>query len=140
MARDDLLVIVGCGRLGSFLADRLSQAGSSVVVVDIRKEAFSLLSPDYSGFKIEGDAGEVEVLRRAKLDKAGVLMAVTGDDNLNIFVSQWARRVFGVPRAVARIYDIRRQQFYCNQQVETLSPTAIVAEEFLEQVQEAAPE
>ncbi|MDK2848323.1 MAG: trk/ktr system potassium uptake protein, partial [Desulfuromonadales bacterium] len=69
------VVIVGCGRLGSMLAGLLSEAGCSVVVIDINESAFDLLTAEFSGFRIVGDAVEIEILRAAKTDRADCLLA-----------------------------------------------------------------
>jgi trk system potassium uptake protein TrkA len=74
------VVVVGCGRLGSLLANQLSQVGSSVVVIDRDETALEMLAPEFSGFRITGDAVEMEVLQAAKVHKAGCLLAVTEDD------------------------------------------------------------
>jgi len=57
------IVIVGCGRLGAHLANHLSRDGHSVVAIDTEDRAFGNLSPEYSGFKVEGDATELAVLQ-----------------------------------------------------------------------------
>ncbi|MEZ4529301.1 MAG: NAD-binding protein, partial [Desulfobacterales bacterium] len=61
------IVIIGCGRLGSHLANRLSGAGHSVVVIDRNEDTFSSLSADFSGFRLTGDATQISVLKQAKL-------------------------------------------------------------------------
>jgi trk system potassium uptake protein TrkA len=58
------VVIVGRGRLGSYLASQLSQDGHSVVVTDHDGKALEALHQEYGGFRIEGDAAERPVLRR----------------------------------------------------------------------------
>ena len=130
------VVVVGCGRLGSLLAGLLSQAGSSVVVIDRNEAAFELLSPEFSGFRITGDAVEMEVLKVAKAHKAGCLLAVTEDDNVNLMVAQVAHEVFNVPRVMARVFDPRREQVYREFGIETISPTKLTANAFLAAVQE----
>ena len=45
------VVIVGCGRLGSHLANQLSRAGHSIVVIDADASTFDNLSSDFSGFR-----------------------------------------------------------------------------------------
>ncbi|WP_305041777.1 potassium channel family protein [Geoalkalibacter sp.] len=130
----DLVVIVGCGRLGALLAGRLSQAGRRVVVIDRREEAFNLLPAEFSGFRVTGDAVEHEVLRAADLAKAGCLIAVTQKDTLNLMVAQVARLVFAVPRVLARVYDPRKEVFYQRFGIETVSPTELTADALVEAV------
>jgi trk system potassium uptake protein TrkA len=59
------VVVVGCGRLGSTIANTLSQVGESVVVIDRDERTFADLSGEFSGFRITGDAAELAVLRQA---------------------------------------------------------------------------
>ncbi|AMV70943.1 hypothetical protein JCM30471_27630 [Desulfuromonas carbonis] len=125
------VVVVGCGRLGSLLAGQLSQVGSSVVVIDREEAAFALLAPEFSGFRITGDAVEMEVLQAAKVHKAGCLLAVTEDDNVNLMVAQVAHEVFKVPRVMARVFDPRRETIYREFGIETVSPTKLSAEALL---------
>jgi len=49
------VIVAGCGRLGSYIANRLSEAGHSVVIIDPEENAFSRLSDEFSGFRVEGD-------------------------------------------------------------------------------------
>jgi trk system potassium uptake protein TrkA len=130
------VVVVGCGRLGSLLANQLSQVGSSVVVIDRDETALEMLAPEVSGFRITGDAVEMEVLQAAKVHKAGCLLAVTEDDNVNLMVAQVAHEVFQVPRVMARVFDPRREAIYREFGIETVSPTRLSADFLLAALQE----
>ncbi|MBN1140178.1 MAG: TrkA family potassium uptake protein [Deltaproteobacteria bacterium] len=127
----DYTVVVGCGRVGSLLADLLSRAGGSVVVIDREEAAFELLSPEFSGFRIVGDAVEMEVLRAAKVEKADCLLAVTKDDNVNLMAAQVAREIFQIPKVLVRIVDPQRERLYREFGLETISPTRLTANAFL---------
>lgn len=130
------IIVVGSGLLGSYLAGRLSQEGHAVVVIDIRPDALESLPAEYSGFRIEGDATEYALLREAKTDQADLVIATTREDNVNLMVAQMARRVFKVPRVMARVFDPRRQEVYRLLGVETVSPTVIAGELILKAVAE----
>jgi trk system potassium uptake protein TrkA len=125
------IVIIGCGRLGSHLANQLSRVGHSVVVIDKDEAAFKELSPDFSGFRIEGDATQIGVLNEAKLKRADVLFAVTHEDNVNLMAAQVARKMFHVPQVLARVFDPRREQVFEQLGVKTICPTSVAAEMFL---------
>lgn len=131
MAADLFIVIVGCGRLGSHLANNLSRQSHGVVVIDFDEGAFGNLSPEYSGFKVEGDATELAVLRQAKMDKADLVIATTRDDNVNLMVAQVAKTQFGVARVLARVFEPRRDEIYRRLSVETVCPTSVAAEMFM---------
>lgn len=124
------VVVVGCGRLGSHIATELSKAGNNVVVVDRSKEAFDLLSSDFSGFQVIGDATEQEVLRDARIAEADVLSAVTDNDNDNLMVAQVAKEIFGVERVLARVSDPVKGEVYQKLGLRILCPTMISAEAF----------
>jgi trk/ktr system potassium uptake protein len=138
MGNSRYIVIVGCGRLGSHLANRLSRGGHSVVVIDRDEATFGDLSPDFSGFRVGGDATRMAVLKEAKLSKADVLIATTHDDNVNLMVAQVARRVFGVSHVLARVFDPKRQEVYAQMGIDTICPTSVAAEMFLDAVARGA--
>jgi trk system potassium uptake protein TrkA len=125
------VVIVGCGRLGSHLANQLSHVGHSVVVIDKDDATFNDLSADFSGFRVQGDATQMAVLKEAKLKRADVFFATTHEDNVNLMVAQVARKVFQVPHVLARVFDPRRQQVFDRLGIETICPTSVAAEMFL---------
>ena len=125
------IVIVGCGRLGSGLANQLSRIGHSVVVIDSNEDTFNDLSSDFSGFRIVGDAAQLTVLKEAKLKDADVFFATTHGDNANLMVAQVARKLFNVPQVLARVFDPRREQVYKQLGIETICPTSVAAEMFL---------
>ncbi len=100
-------IIVGCGRLGSELAYRLFQAGHTVSIVDLDEKAFSKLPADFNGKFNEGEALNRDVLRRAGIENAESLAAVTNSDVLNAVVGHIARTVYNVPNVVVRNYDPR---------------------------------
>lgn len=124
------IVIVGCGRLGSSLANDLSADGHRVIVVDHREHAFDKLSAAFSGFKIVGDAVELQTLKTAEIEKADCLFATTTSDNTNLMVAQVAKAMFDVSLVVARVYDPQREAVYSEFGVETISPTKLSADAF----------
>lgn len=134
MKNSKYIVVVGCGRLGSLLANRLSRDGNSVVVIDPVETTLDDLSPDFSGFRINGDATHMAVLKAAKLKNADVLIATTSEDNVNLMVAQVAQKVFRVPHVLARVFDPRREEIYAQLGIDTICPTSLAAGIFLEAV------
>ena len=125
------IVVVGCGRLGSMLASRLSSQGNSVVVIDPHESSFSNSSSDFSGFQITGDASEIEILRSAKVGQADCVLAVTDKDNINLMVAQVARNVFQIGIVIARVFDPAREKIYRDFGIATISPTQLSADAFM---------
>jgi trk system potassium uptake protein TrkA len=135
--KDLYIIVVGCGRLGSFLANSLSNEGHSVVVIDANVNAFDALTADqFSGFRVEGDATELAVLKQAKIDKADVVIGATDDENVNIMTAQIAKKTFKVPKVLVRIFDPNKESF-CNAiGVESVCPTSMAAEKMIASLNE----
>jgi trk system potassium uptake protein TrkA len=106
------IVIMGCGRVGSTLANRLESKGHQVAIIDQDGDAFRRLSSGFSGITVAGVGFDREVLIQAGIEKADAFAAVSSGDNSNIISARLARETFGVKRVVARIYDQRRAEVY----------------------------
>ncbi len=128
----DYIIVVGCGRLGSLLASRLSGEGNSVVVIDQSSSAFKGLSSAFSGFEVEGDATELATLETAKIKQADCLLAVTNQDNINLMVAQVAKNIFNIPTVLARVFDPKREELYGEFGIETISPNQLSADCFFQ--------
>lgn len=126
------IIIVGCGRLGSILANRLSKEGHSVVVIDRDANAFRKLSADFSGYQIHSNTVEIAALREAQIEKADCLLATTDRDNVNMMVAQIARTIFHVPVVLARVYEPAHEFIYHELDVKIISPTHLAATAFLD--------
>jgi trk system potassium uptake protein TrkA len=126
------IVILGCGRVGSTLANKLDQAGHTVSVIDFSSDSFQRLSSDFGGETILGNGVDEEVLIRAGIKEADAFAAVTNGDNRNIMASQIAKEIFNVNKVVCRIYDPIREETYHELGLETISPTIIGAQMFFD--------
>jgi trk system potassium uptake protein len=119
------IIIVGCGSSGAYLANRMSREGHSLVVIDSNSEAFENLSVAFSGFRVEGDATELAVLRQAKIDRADLVIAAATDDNVNLMVAQVAKKFFRVPRVIARAFKPDRENIYQALGIDAICPTTL---------------
>jgi len=99
------LIVVGCGRVGAELCYHLFKRAHQVVVVDIDKQSFNRLHPDFRGRTLEGEGLAEGVLERAGIREADGLAAVTNSDTLNAVVAHAARTIYNVQNVVARNYD-----------------------------------
>ncbi|RYG69734.1 TrkA family potassium uptake protein [bacterium] len=125
------ILIVGCGRVGSRLAQRLENEGNEVIVIDQDRESFASLGGDFRGATFHGSGLEIPMLRRAGAGSVDALVAVTGGDNRNLMIVQMAKTEFSTKRAIARLKDPIRAAKYRDIGVETICVTTIV-EGFLE--------
>jgi len=100
------IVIVGAGKVGTFIAEDLVGNGHEVVVVerDHHQVERRRVAPGLGSISwVVADACEISELARAEPERADVLLAVTGDDEDNLVASLLAKQEFGVPRVIARV-------------------------------------
>jgi trk system potassium uptake protein TrkA len=102
------------------------------VVIDINANTFDALTAEaFSGFRIEGDATELAVLKQAKIAKADVVIGATHDENVNIMAAQIAKNRFKVPKVLVRIFDPNKESFCKAIGVECVCTTSIAAEKMI---------
>lgn len=99
------VIVVGCGRVGAELAHRLYRCGHQVAVVDQVGTAFDNLPLDFRGRTVQGEVMRQDVLRRAGIEQAQGLAAVTNSDSINAVIAHVAHSLYGVPNVVVRNYD-----------------------------------
>jgi trk system potassium uptake protein len=127
-------VIVGCGRVGSVLADAFDRAGHQVIVLDTKTSAFDRLPGAFKGAAIRGDGTDEDTLRRAGADGADVFIALTEGDNRNVMSAQLAIEALGARQVLAKINDPLRASAYAELGIATLCRTNLMAraiDEFL---------
>jgi trk system potassium uptake protein TrkA len=117
------IIIVGCGRNGSGLAQALSKAGHAVTVIDSDETAFSKLGANFKGKTIEGVGFDHDILKAAKIDRTDALAAFTSSDESNAVIARIAREIYHVPKVVARLYDREKAEIYRRLGIQTLSST-----------------
>ena len=126
------VVIMGCGRVGAWLARLLDSDGHQVTVLDtdaysFRRLRFPGLLNDFKGTALVGNGIDQEALKKAGIEHTDVFFALTQGDNRNIMASQIAKHIFQVPRVICRIYDPLREELYRTLGLETISPTVVFA-------------
>jgi trk system potassium uptake protein len=100
------VLIIGAGKVGSFIAADLRAADHEVVIVEQNRAHLARVHdrPDLAGVEwVVADACEVSQLALAEPERADVFVAVTGDDEDNLVSSLLAKQEFAVPRVLARV-------------------------------------
>jgi trk system potassium uptake protein TrkA len=128
------VVIMGCGRLGSTLAQNLDRRGHSVAVIDQNADAFRRLPAEFSGTTVTGIGFDRDVLREAGIERADAFAAVSSGDNSNIISARLARETYGVSRVIARIYDARRALVYERLGIPTVATIRWAADRMMKQL------
>jgi len=121
------VIIVGCGRVGSELAKLLSAEGHNVVIIDRNHSAFDRLGNTFNGLTLVGNSFDLGLLKQAGIEKADAFCAVTNGDNTNLISAQVAKKIFNVPKVIARIYDPQRAYIYTALGLDIISGTILFA-------------
>jgi trk system potassium uptake protein TrkA len=122
------LLIVGCGRVGSAIANRMAADGHDVSVIDEDAEALQRLPESWPGRFVHGHGLDLDVLVDAGIEDADAAVIATDGDNTNIVISQVAQKRFDCPCVIARILDPARAAFYSSQGLHTVCATSAAIE------------
>ncbi len=98
------ILIIGCGKVGSTLAAQLNEEGNNITVIDTDPELVSDLADSLDVMGITGNGATLTVQREAGIEKADLLIAVTGSDELNLLCCLVAK-LAGNCLTIARIKD-----------------------------------
>ncbi len=129
------IVIVGAGRIGFYLAQKLIHDKHAVTVIEKDKTRCEGISQNLDAMVINGDGCEPRYLEDAQVARADVVAAVTADDEDNLIVCQLAKEVFGVRRTVARVNNPRNEHVFNELGVDVpVNSTTIIAKIIEEEV------
>ena len=106
------VIICGAGRVGYGLASRLAAENNTVTVVDLSSELIRQITTDLDVRGIVGHGSHPEILKRAGIENADMIIAVTYSDEVNMIACQVAHSLFDVPTKVARV---RAQSYLANE-------------------------
>jgi trk system potassium uptake protein TrkA len=126
------ILVVGAGRVGSTVAKWALADGHEVSVLDEDPLSHERLDNELDtsweeagGRFTVGTALEIDALTEAGIAEAHVFIASTDGDNTNLVVAQLARRRYGVDKVIVRVLDPRRAEWYREEGLETICPTAV---------------
>lgn len=125
------VVVMGCGRVGTLIAQRLEKAGHSVAIIDQNRESFRRLGANFDGTTVTGVGFDRDTLLEAGIDRADAFAAVSNGDNSNILAARVARETYGVKNVVARIYDPGRAEIYQRLGIPTVATVIWTADQIL---------
>jgi len=128
------VVIMGCGRVGSSLANELESAGHSVAIIDQSRDAFRRLGSNFQGTTVTGVGFDRDTLVEAGIEKAEAFAAVSNGDNSNILAARVARETYGVKNVVARIYDPGRAEIYQRLGIPTVATVLWTSDQILRRI------
>jgi len=106
------MIVVGAGKVGWNLARELIDKGHEVTVIESKPSRYATVEEELEHAVHYGDGSELWVLERAGIERADMMIAVTGDDEDNILICQVAREKYGVERVIARCNNPRNLQHF----------------------------
>jgi trk system potassium uptake protein TrkA len=106
------VLIVGAGKVGWNLARELLGKGHELTVIESDPGRYATVEDELEHAVQYGDGSELWVLERGGIERADMVIAVTGDDEDNILICQVAREKYGVERVIARCNNPRNLQHF----------------------------
>ena len=122
------IVIVGAGKIGFNLAQKLIADKHIVTVIEKDKTRCEGMAQNLNTMVINGDGCDPKYLEDAEVGRADVIAAVTADDEDNLVICQLAKEVFKVRRTVARVNNPRNEHIFAELGVDVpINSTTIIA-------------
>src|SRR5437667_3551223 len=105
-------MIAGGGKVGWNLARELMDKGHEVTLIEGDRERYLTVEEELEHAIQYGDATELWVLERAGIVRADMVIAVTGDDEDNMLISQVAKEKYLVEHTIARVNNPRNLEHF----------------------------
>jgi trk system potassium uptake protein TrkA len=97
------------------------------VVIDKDQKSLERLGRTFNGIALVGNGFDWELLKTAGIEKADAVCAVTNSDNTNLVTAQVAKKIFKIPKVIARVYSPERANIYRALGLDIISGTILVA-------------
>ncbi len=97
------IIVIGGGKVGFYLCKTLIEHGHQPLIIEKNKQTCEYLSNQLDISTINADGSTIEALTSANASKADSVIAVTGQDQDNLISCQLAKKIFHVPKTVARV-------------------------------------
>jgi trk system potassium uptake protein TrkA len=121
------IIVVGGGKVGYYLTRTLVAEGHEVTLVEKDARRISRLTEALGEIVTWGDGCEYRVMQALGMNRANVVVAVTGDDEDNLVICQMAKWRFGVERTISRVNDPKNEEIFATLGVDqTLSGTRLI--------------
>jgi trk/ktr system potassium uptake protein len=131
-------IVAGGGKVGANVARSLLRVGNEVTLIEQERDRFERLEDEFEHQVQRGDATELHVLERAGIARPpDIVLALTGDDEDNLVISQLAREKYGVEQVIARVNDPRNQAHF---DLLGISPTVCSTSSIMALVEHEVPE
>ncbi len=116
------IIIAGCGRIGSTLAQELIDEGNDLVIIDRDKGKLDSLGSGLNATRILGIEYDIDILKEAGIEHADMFLALTQNDSVNITSCQVAKNVFNVKKVIAKVVDANKERIYISLNLDYINP------------------
>ncbi len=99
------IIISGGGDIGRLTAESLVNAGHEVVIIERQRDVCERLAEELDVLVICGDATRPDVLEKAGIEKADLIIALSGDDKMNLLTALVAREEYDIKRVIVKLDD-----------------------------------
>ena len=106
------IIIIGGGRIGEHLVGLLIDEGHDIALIEKDEERAKYMAENYDILVIKGDGGEAKYLEDAGIKRADVLVACTGNDQINFVACQLAKSTYNVSKVIARTTNPSNKVLY----------------------------
>ena len=106
------VIVVGAGKVGWNLARELLEKEHEVTLIEANRRRYLTVEQELEHNVSYGDASELWVLERAGVQRADMVIAVTGDDEDNMLICQVAREKYMVEQVIARVNNPRNRRHF----------------------------
>jgi len=129
------ILIVGGGKVGYYLTKTLVNEGvHEILLIERNPHKVDVYTERFGSVVMQGNGDEAVTMERAGAGRADVVIAVTGDDEDNLVISQMAKLRFNVPRAIARINNPKNEELFRRLGVDTTVSSTNVVLSLIEQL------
>jgi trk system potassium uptake protein TrkA len=111
-AKNMYVIVVGAGKVGWNIARELLEKNHEVTLIENDRERYQTVEQELEHNIQYGDASELWVLERAGVQRADMVIAVTGDDEDNMLICQVAKEKYLVDRIIARVNNPRNLEHF----------------------------
>lgn len=106
------IIVIGGGKVGYYLVKDLINTGQEVVLIEKDRFKCQQAVTTIGNIVVEGDGCDPNILQKAGIERADIVVATTGDDEDNLILCQVAKNKFNVPFTIARVNNPTNEEIF----------------------------
>lgn len=121
------IIVIGGGKVGYFLSKKLLEENHEVLLIEKDSKKVSFIKDELGEIVYQGDGCEMSTMQDVGMERADVVVAVTGDDEDNLVICQMAKKNFNIKRTIARVNNPKNEEIFKRLGIDdTVSSTRIL--------------